>query len=258
MTQPHMTSAAWRDSSDGYGHLRPLFDKAGTPEWEHAREELITEYLPVAEHIAQRFSHRGEAHDDLLQVATVGLINAVDRFDPERGTEFLAFAIPTIMGEVRRHFRDTGWSVRVPRRLQERHLALSAANSELAQRLGRAATPSELAAHLGLSKEEVYEGIEAGNVYRSQSLDELLGPDQDDGPVADRIGIEDDALEGVEFHETLRPLLAQLPPRERRILLLRFYGNLTQTEIARRVGLSQMHVSRLLSKTLKNLREGMG
>ncbi|WP_054048350.1 RNA polymerase sigma factor SigF [Alloactinosynnema sp. L-07] len=257
MTQPGLTRAAWRDASAGYGHLRPLFETAGTPAWETARERLITEYLPVAEHIAQRFNHRGEAHDDLLQVATVGLINAVDRFDPGRGTDFLAFAIPTIMGEVRRHFRDTGWSVRVPRRLQERHLAITAACAELAQTLGRAAAPSELAARLGLSKEEIYEGIEAGNVYRAQSLDEILGPGEDDGPVADRLGAEDDAIEGVEYHETLRPLLEQLPARERRILLLRFYGNLTQTEIARRVGLSQMHVSRLLSKTLKNLRDGI-
>jgi RNA polymerase sigma-B factor len=250
-----MTSATWRDTKGGYGHLRPLFDTAGTPDWEQARERLITEYLPVAEHIAQRFRHRGETHDDLLQVATVGLINAVDRFDAGRGTDFLAFAVPTIMGEVRRHFRDTGWAIRVPRRLQERHLAISAASADLAQTLGRAATPSELAARLGLSKEEIYEGIEAGNVYRAQSLDEILGPDEDDSPVADRMGAVDDALDGVEYHETLRPMLERLPARERRILLLRFYGNLTQTEIARRVGLSQMHVSRLLSKTLQSLRE---
>ncbi|MGH3858852.1 RNA polymerase sigma factor SigF [Actinokineospora sp.] len=261
MTHPHLVNAAWRDSSAGYAHLRPLFENMAKlepgPERAALRDELVTGHLPVAEHIAQRFSHRGEAHDDLLQVATVGLINAVDRFDPDRGTEFLSFAIPTIMGEVRRHFRDTGWSVRVPRRLQERHLAVSTASSELAQQLGRSATPSEIAAHLGLSKEEVYEGIEAGNVYRSQSLDEILSPGEDNTPVADRLGVDDEALDSVEYHETLRPLLDQLPARERRILILRFYGNMTQTEIAQRIGLSQMHVSRLLAKTLKGLRDGI-
>lgn len=262
MTQPQLTSAAYRDSSEGYGHLRPLFEAmaelpADSPERADLREQLVTGHLPIAEHIAQRFSHRGESHDDLLQVATVGLLNAIDRFDPDRGTDFLSFAIPTVMGEVRRHFRDSGWAIRVPRRLQERHLAVTAAGSKLSQTLGRAPTPSEIASHLRISTEEVYEGLEAGAVYRSRSLDEMIGPDEDAAPVADRIGVEDEAFHEVENNETLRPLLDRLPARERRILVLRFYGNLTQTEIANRVGLSQMHVSRLLSKTLQALREGI-
>jgi RNA polymerase sigma-B factor len=248
VTQPHLVTRARRESAD-YSDLAPLFDKlAAMAEDDPARGEvrgkLVTGYLPVAQHIAQRFANRGEPHDDLLQVATVGLINAIDRFDPERGTDFLSFAIPTVMGEVRRHFRDTCWSLRVPRRLKE-----------LAQTLGRAPTPSEIAAHLGEPIEDVYQGLEAAGGYRSQSLDEVLGPDEDSASVGDRIGIEDGALADVERHETLQPLLAELPERERRILVLRFYGNMTQTQIAEKVGLSQMHVSRLLSRTLKRLRD---
>ncbi|MDQ3580069.1 MAG: SigB/SigF/SigG family RNA polymerase sigma factor [Actinomycetota bacterium] len=262
MTQPRLSSSARRNTSAGYDHLSPLFEKMAaaaedSPERAELRDQLVTGYLPVAQHIAQRFSNRGEPHDDLLQVATVGLINAVDRFDPERGTDFLSFAIPTVMGEVRRHFRDTSWAVRVPRRLKELHLAVSAATGAISQTLGRAPTPSELARHLDLTIEEIYEALEASSVYRSQSLDEILGPDEDSGPVGDRIGVEDKALEGVEYHETLQPLVRRLPDRERRILLLRFYGNLTQTQIAEQIGISQMHVSRLLAKTLRQLRDGI-
>jgi RNA polymerase sigma-B factor len=259
VTQPHLTSRARRESAD-YADLAPLFDKLvslpeGDPNRASVRAQLVTGYLPVAQHIAQRFANRGEPHDDLLQVATVGLINAVDRFDPSRGTDFLSFAIPTVMGEVRRHFRDTCWSLRVPRRLKELHLSVSTASSELAQRLGRAPTPSEIAEHIQEPIEDVYQGLEAAGGYRSQSLDEVLGPDEDSASVGDRIGIEDGALADVERQETLQPLLAELPERERRILVLRFYGNMTQTQIAEKVGLSQMHVSRLLSRTLRRLRD---
>nr|WP_228771707.1 RNA polymerase sigma factor SigF [Actinokineospora iranica] len=237
--------------------LRLTEPRTGPAERAALREELVTGHLPVAQHIAQRFANRGEPYDDLLQVATVGLINAVDRFDPERGSDFLSFAVPTIMGEVRRHFRDTSWSVRVPRRLKELHLAVNTATAELAQRMGRAPTPSELARHLDMSTEDVYAGLEASSAYRSQSLDEMIGPDEDTASVGDRLGVEDKALDGVEYHETLQPLLERLPERERRILLLRFYGNMTQTQIADQVGLSQMHVSRLLAKTLSQLRQAM-
>ncbi|GAA4435475.1 SigB/SigF/SigG family RNA polymerase sigma factor [Actinokineospora soli] len=259
MTQPHLATHARRESGD-YAELAPLFDKlAGYPKDDPRaaalRDELVTGHLPVAQHIAQRFANRGEPQDDLLQVATVGLINAVDRFDPARGTDFLSFAIPTIMGEVRRHFRDTCWSLRVPRRLKELHLAVSTASAELSQTLGRAPTPSEIAAHLGESIEDVYQGLEAAGGYRSRSLDEVLGPDEDSASVSDRIGFEDQALAEIDQQETLQPLLAELPERERRILVLRFYGNMTQTQIAEKVGLSQMHVSRLLSRTLSRLRE---
>ncbi|WP_181043295.1 SigB/SigF/SigG family RNA polymerase sigma factor [Actinokineospora auranticolor] len=261
MTDTARRGNSKRNDNSDYGHLLPLFDDlARLPEGQaraRVREELVTGFLPVAQHIAQRFANRGEPYDDLLQVATLGLINAVDRFDPDRGSDFLSFAVPTVMGEVRRHFRDTSWAMRVPRRLKELHMAVNAATGEMSQRLGRAPTPSELARHLDMPVEDVYSGLEAGAVYRSQSLDEIIGPDEDNTSVGDRIGVEDKALAGVEYHETLQPLLANLPERERRILLLRFYGNQTQTQIAQQVGLSQMHVSRLLSKTLAQLRETM-
>jgi RNA polymerase sigma-B factor len=249
-------------SGSGYEHLVPLFTElaalnADDPQRGELRDKLVTGHLPVAEHIAARFSHRGIPREDLIQVATLGLINAVDRFQPDRGSDFLSFAVPTIMGEVRRHFRDASWSVRVPRRLKELNLAISAASTELAQRLGRAPTPSELAYHLGLSQDEVYEGLEAGNAYHSVSLDEALSADSDSEPLGDTLGEEDAALEGVDYSESLRPLIEQLPERERRILTLRFFRDMTQTQIAERVGISQMHVSRLLARTLEQLRDGL-
>ncbi|OLR94726.1 SigB/SigF/SigG family RNA polymerase sigma factor [Actinokineospora bangkokensis] len=230
----------------------------GDPRRDPLRERLVTGHLPLAEHIATRFAHRGVARDDLVQVGTVGLINAVDRFDPGRGIDFLSYAVPTIMGEVRRYFRDTAWSVRVPRRLKELHLTISAAGNELSQRLGRAPTPSEIAEHLSIPKEDVYEGLEAGQVYQSVSLDEALSSSEPDSdPLADTLGEDDAALLGIEDHESLRPLIQRLPERERTILMLRFFKNMTQTQIAERIGVSQMHVSRLLSKTLEALRTGL-
>ncbi|GLY69439.1 SigB/SigF/SigG family RNA polymerase sigma factor [Amycolatopsis taiwanensis] len=218
------------------------------------RAELVMEYLSVAEHIARRFRGRGEAFDDLVQVARVGLINAVDRFEPDRGTDFLSFAVPTIMGEVRRHFRDTSWSVRVPRRLKELHLQIGQVSGELGQRLGRAPTPTEIALEVNMSVEEVSEGLQAGNAYYAVSVDKPAGDDAEAASLADTLGEEDGGLESVENHEALQPLLRELPPRERTILMLRFFGNMTQTQIAERVGISQMHVSRLLAQTLAHLR----
>jgi RNA polymerase sigma-B factor len=248
--------------SGDYERLAPLFVELATidaadPRRTAVREELVTGHLPLAEHIATRFSHRGVPREDLVQVATVGLINAVDRFEPDRGSDFLSYAVPTIMGEVRRHFRDASWSIRVPRRLKELNLAITAASGELSQRLGRAPTPSEIASHLNLSQEDVFEGLEAGNAYHSVSLDEALSADSDSDPLADMLGEEDAALEGVENYESLRPLIEKLPERERLILTLRFFRNLTQTQIAERIGISQMHVSRLLARTLERLREGL-
>ncbi|MFC4002027.1 SigB/SigF/SigG family RNA polymerase sigma factor [Prauserella oleivorans] len=247
-----------QEEGRGYEDVAPLFEELATldrddPRYAGLREEIITRCLPLAEHIARRFSGRGETRDDLLQVARLGLLNAIDRFDPARGTEFVAFAVPTIMGEVRRHFRDASWAVRVPRRLKELHLALSQTSGRLAQRLGRAPTPSELAAELGLGLEQVQEGLVAGNAYQSVSMD---AAHSDDGtlPLAETVGEDDADLEHVEYHESLQPLLAELPERERRVLILRFYGNMTQTQIAERVGVSQMHVSRLLARTLAYLR----
>ncbi|GAA3656200.1 RNA polymerase sigma-B factor [Lentzea atacamensis] len=242
-----------------YDHLAPLFaELAQTPEGpsrDALRDRLVTEHLPVAQHIARRFGHRGEPHEDLVQVATVGLINAVDRFDPDRGSDFLSFAVPTIMGEVRKYFRDSSWSVRMPRRLKELHLAINAGTSRLSQQLGRAPTPSELAEHLGLSRDEIHEGLAAGNAYQSASLDDMLMSEDSSISLGSTIGEEDPEIAMIEQREALHPLLQKLPERERKIVIMRFFGNMTQTQIAQKVGISQMHVSRLLAKTLRQLRD---
>ncbi|MEU5702301.1 RNA polymerase sigma factor SigF [Streptomyces aurantiacus] len=225
-----------------------------SPEYAELRNQLVRMHLPLVEHLARRFRNRGEPLDDLTQVATIGLIKSVDRFDPERGVEFSTYATPTVVGEIKRHFRDKGWAVRVPRRLQELRLALTTATAELSQQHGRSPTVHELAEKLGISEEEVLEGLESANAYSTLSLDV---PDTDDESpaVADTLGSEDEALEGVEYRESLKPLLEDLPPREKRILLLRFFANMTQSQIAQEVGISQMHVSRLLARTLAQLRE---
>jgi RNA polymerase sigma-B factor len=221
------------------------------------RDELVQGHLPLVEYLARRFAGRGEPLDDLVQVATIGLIKAVDRFDPERGVEFSTYATPTIAGEIKRHFRDKGWAVRVPRRLQELKLALTRASADLTQQLGRAPTVAELATQLNLSEEEILEGLESAHAYSTVSLD-APDSDDDDGPaVADSLGMVDDALEGVEYRESLKPLLEALPAREKRILVLRFFSGMTQSQIAAELGISQMHVSRLLARTLAQLREGL-
>ncbi|MET7681022.1 SigB/SigF/SigG family RNA polymerase sigma factor [Streptomyces sp. NPDC005423] len=232
--------------------LRTLRD--GSVEYAELRNRLVRMHLPLVEHLARRFRNRGEPLDDLTQVATIGLIKSVDRFDPDRGVEFSTYATPTVVGEIKRHFRDKGWAVRVPRRLQELRLSLTTATAELSQQHGRSPTVHELAEKLAISEEEVLEGLESANAYSTLSLDV---PDTDDESpaVADTLGAEDEALAGVEYRESLKPLLEDLPPREKRILLLRFFGNMTQSQIAQEVGISQMHVSRLLARTLAQLRE---
>ena len=221
------------------------------------RDELVELHLPLVEYLARRFRNRGEMLDDLVQVATIGLIKSVDRFDLERGVEFSTYATPTIVGEIKRHFRDKGWAIRVPRRLQELKLALTKATGELSQKNGRAPTVHELAEHLGLSEEEVLEGLESANAYSAVSLDAPDGGDDDSPAVADSLGMVDEALEGVEYRESLKPLLEKLPAREKKILMLRFFGGMTQSQIAGELGISQMHVSRLLARTLAQLREGL-
>ncbi len=228
------------------------------PGRQEVRDALVEQHLPLVEHLARRFRNRGEPYDDLVQVATIGLIKSVDRFDPERGVEFSTYATPTIVGEIKRHFRDKGWAVRVPRRLQELRLSLSAATGELSQRNGRSPTVGELAHHLGISDEEVLEGLESANAYSTLSLDAGdQGGDDDQMAVVDTLGVDDEGLEGVEYRESLKPMLERLPPREKKILLLRFFRGMTQSEIAAEVGISQMHVSRLLARTLAQLREGL-
>ena len=218
------------------------------------RDELVEMHLPLVEYLARRFRNRGEPLDDLVQVATVGLINAIDRFSPERGHEFFSFAVPTISGEVRRHFRDLGWSMRVPRRLKDMHVSINNVVSELSQNLGRAPRPTEIADRLGVPVTEVLEGLEASEAYRSSSLDEMLSSEQGSATVGELVGEADAELDRVDFRQALRPVLAELAERERTIVLLRFFGNMTQTQIAEEVGISQMHVSRLLAQTLDRMR----
>ncbi|GAA4072824.1 RNA polymerase sigma factor SigF [Nonomuraea soli] len=227
------------------------------PRRQRIRDELVELHLPLVEYLARRFRNRGEWLDDLTQVATIGLIKSIDRFDLARGVEFSTYATPTIVGEIKRHFRDKGWAVRVPRRLQELKLSLTKAISELSQREGRAPTVAELAAYLKMTEEEVLEGLESANAYSTVSLDAPDSGDDDAPAVSDSLGIVDESLEGVEYRESLKPLLERLPPREKRILLLRFFGNMTQSQIANELGISQMHVSRLLARTLAQLREGL-
>lgn len=228
----------------------------GTATHSGIRDELVTMHMALVEHLARRFRDRGEQHEDLVQVGTIGLIKAVDRFDPLRGVEFSTYATPTILGEIRRHFRDRGWAIRVPRRLQEMRIALGRATGELTQTLGRAPTVAELAQHLGLTEDDILEGIESAQAYSTSSLD--AGDGDDDGmSIADTMGFEDDGLEAVENRAALAPLLAMLPERDRHILMLRFFHSMTQSQIAEEIGISQMHVSRLLTRSLAVLREAL-
>ena len=223
---------------------------------DRVRARLIEMYIPLAEYLARRFRNRGEQLDDLVQVANLGLIKSVDGFDPTRGAAFTSYAIPMIVGELKRHFRDKGWDVRVPRRLQELRLEISKVSGDLAQDLGRSPTVADLAGRLGVSEEEVIEGLDCGQAYRALSLDAPAGESGDQGAagLGDLIGAEDPDMRNVENREALRPLLAKLPDREQKIIAMRFHGNLTQSQIAAELGISQMHVSRLLAGALRTLR----
>ena len=217
------------------------------------RDELVAAHLPLVRYLASRFAGRGEPSDDLVQIGTIGLLQAIDRFEPERGLEFSTFATPNIAGEIKRHFRDRGWMVRVPRRLQELQAELSTGIAELSQRLGRSPTVRELAVQLAITEEEVIEATESSRAYNALPID---APITAGGmTIADTLVESDEALEHVELREALRPVLADLGERERRALLLRFVHNKTQSEIAEVLGVSQVHVSRLLSRTLIELRD---
>ncbi len=217
------------------------------------RDELVAAHLGLAEYLPRRFANRGEPLEDLVQVASLGLIKAVDRFDPERGVEFSTYATHTIVGELKRHFRDKGWAIRAPRRMQELYLQLGKVVGALSQELGHSPTIAELAAEVEVSEEEVLEALEAGQAYRSASLDAPVGNEEGE-TLGAHLGEEDVSLADVESRATLSPLLAQLPPRERLILHLRFFEGLTQSEIATRLNISQMHVSRLLARSVSELR----
>ena len=235
--------------------LRQAFIEFAHSRDERIRNELIEAHLGLAGHLARRFAGRGEPHDDLFQVGSMALVKAVDRFDPSRGVEFSTFATRTILGELKRHFRDKGWFVRAPRRVQELYLQIGQVITTLTQELGRSPTIREAAEAAGASEEDVIEALEAGQAYRSSSMD-AVGPDGD--TLADRMGEDDIAFEDAENRALLAPALAQLPGRERAILQMRFVEGLTQTEIARRVGISQMHVSRLINRSLSTLRHTYG
>jgi RNA polymerase sigma-B factor len=215
-------------------------------------------HLPLVDHCARRFINRGEPLDDLVQVGTIGLIKSVDRFDTSRGVEFSTYATPTILGEIKRYFRDKGWAIRVPRRLQELRMSISSVTGDMSQDLGRSPTPREIAEKLGVTVEEVMEGIESANAYSTLSLD--AGDNGDDGAgssMLDSLGMDDEALAHVEIRESIKPLIEQLPLREKRILMLRFFRGMTQSQIAGEIGVSQMHVSRLLNRTLADLRNSL-
>ena len=222
------------------------------------REKLVSQYIGLVEFLARRFRNRGEPLEDLIQVGTIGLLKAIDRFDLEREVEFSTYATPTVVGELKRHFRDKGWAVRVPRRLQELHLELTKTVNRLGQELGRAPTVAEIAEAAGTTEESVLEGLEIAQAYNFTSLDAPI--DSDDGgstTFADQLGSEDEQLENLEYRASLAPEMEKLPERERRILYLRFFKGMTQSEIAGRLGISQMHVSRLLNRTLIRLRDAL-
>jgi RNA polymerase sigma-B factor len=227
---------------------------AGHPDRPALRNQVIEAWLPLANHLAFRYSGRGEPNGDLAQTAALGLIKAVDRFDASRGVDFAGFAIPTILGEIKRHFRDRTWNIRVPRRLQELRLKISEANSTLTQTLNRAPTVADIASHLDITEEEVLEGLEGARAYNAVSLSTPIGDGDSSTELADTLGAEDNEYELAELRVALGPALATLDEREQKILTLRFYGNLTQSEIAAKVGVSQMHVSRLLARALTKLR----
>ena len=233
-----------------------LFARLRAPDTDEAthraiRDELVEMHTPLVRHIARRYADRGEPFDDVVQAGTIGLINAVDRFEPDRGVAFSTYAVPTIVGAIRRHFRDSTWSVKVPRRLQEMRGRIDSSSDRLTQEFGRSPTIAEIAAHAGVDSQDVLDSLELGRVREATSIEATsIG----DSPLADRLGSDDASLAGIEDEQTVRRLLGTLPDRERDIVVMRFFDGMSQTQIAEQVGLSQMHVSRLLAQSLTRLR----
>jgi RNA polymerase sigma-70 factor (sigma-B/F/G subfamily) len=225
------------------------------PRRERIRSEIVNLHTPVVRSIARRYAHRGEPLEDIEQAAFVGLVKAINRYDPALGDRFLAYAAPLMTGEVKRHFRDRTWGVHMPRRLQELGLTLTPTVQEFVHRNGRSPTTAEIAKLMNLTEEETVEVIAAWDAYRPVSLDAPSSEKEDASPLGDSIGDEDPALDSLVDGHALRPHINELPERERRILLLRFFGNKTQSQIGEELGISQMHVSRLLSRSLRRLRE---
>jgi len=248
-----VTSAAARTSrADEDRRLLVRYHRFGD---QAAREELVRRLLPLARRMARRYRRADEPLDDLVQVATLGLIKAIDRFDPARGTAFSSYAVPTMLGELKRHFRDNGWAVHVPRGMQERVMQVDSTVRELSRRLGRSPSVAEVGEHIGATTEGVLEAMEASSAYDAVSLDSYrFGEDGDGETYAESIGEEDGRFELVEYGATIAPTLQALPARDRIVLYLRFAEDLTQAQIAERVGVSQMHVSRLIRRALERLR----
>ncbi|MFH9225231.1 RNA polymerase sigma factor SigF [Streptomyces lydicus] len=244
-------------SKQFFDRLRDL--EEGTHAYQYARNTLIEMNMSMVRYVARRYRNRGDDMEDIVQVGTIGLIKAIDRFDLTREVEFSTFAVPYILGEIKRFFRDTGWAVHVPRRLQELRSELAKAKEQLHIQLDRDPTVRELAAHLKLSEDEVIEGIVAANGYTAGSLDTPTDPDPSDQgrALADVLGEDDPGMETVEDLHTLAPLLRKLDERERQLIELRYGREMTQSQIGAELGVSQMHVSRLLSRTLSKLRAGM-
>jgi RNA polymerase sigma-B factor len=220
-----------------------------------ARSALVQRFLPLARQLARRYQRGGEPLDDLIQVASLGLLKAIDRFDPSRETAFSSFAVPTILGELKRHFRDKGWSVRVPRDLQELAVRLEPTNEALTRELGRAPTPAELAGRLGVTLEQVLEAREAAGAYRAVSLDRPRDDEDEGDALGAAFGVEDPGFGVAEDTATVERLMRVLTDREREVLRLRFSEDLTQAEIGTRIGVSQMHVSRIIRQAVARLRE---
>ncbi|WP_181763971.1 SigB/SigF/SigG family RNA polymerase sigma factor [Streptomyces albidus (ex Kaewkla and Franco 2022)] len=226
------------------------------PEADELREKLVSAWLPMAHRLARKFRNRGEPLEDLEQVAALGLFKVVDRYDPHRGVAFESFAIPTVIGELKRHFRDYTWDVHVPRRVQNLRNQVRTSIRALSTGLdSRQPTVAQVAEHSGLSEEDVQLGLEALGSYKSLSLDAPAGGSEEDGfALLDGMGRTEPGFELTEWRETVKPLLRRLPDRERRILYLRFFRGQTQSQIAEQLGCSQMHISRLISRTCEHLR----
>ena len=248
---------------DEYTDVPAMFEvlltlPAESHDYRAQRDRIAERCLPMADHVARHFSGRGESVEDLVQVARLGLLNAIDRYDAAKGASFVAFAVPTMMGEVRRYFRDHGWTMHVPRRIRDLHVQISRARTRMTQQLGRAPTAGELAAELDVEHQLVVECLVAGDAYQLKSIDAPIGTD-DSRPrmIADTMGQIDVALDRVLDRAAVSPMLAALPDLERHVLHMRFFESMTQSQIAARIGTSQMQVSRILSRTLAKLRDGM-
>jgi RNA polymerase sigma-B factor len=239
------------------GDAESLFAKYAEAKDSKIRDRLVAMHQNLVRFLAGKFINRGEPIEDLVQVGTIGLINAIDRFDPARGTKFSTYATPTIVGEIRRHFRDKAWSLKVPRRLQELNLAANKVADNLSQKLGRSPTIQEIAHAVDASEEETLEAIELGNAYDTVSLDTKLAYEGESAPLSlsEFVGDTDDSLESLEKYGDLNQAMDCLDQREKSIIYLRFFKDMSQTEVAKKLNISQMHVSRLQQKALKRLKD---